>query len=140
MKKLLLRLTIPLVCFVLLAHSSRADAQFPASGKQAAGIFGVLIGAAVGVGVGVYLLVRAPRNITGCVSNDANGIQLLDERSTNRYLLEGDSAAVVPGQRVCVQPGKDSSKRKMFSVDKVSKNYGACKTASPQRSSVSKPH
>jgi hypothetical protein len=131
MKKLLKRLLVAFVCFVLLAHHSKADAQIAPSGKQAAGIFGVLIGAAVGVGVGVYLLVRAPRNITGCVSNDANGIQLLDERSTNRYLLEGDSAAVVPGQRVCVQPGKDSSKRKTFSVDKVSKNYGACKTASP---------
>jgi hypothetical protein len=133
MKKLLLRLTVFLVCFVLLAHSSRADAQIAPSGKQAAGIFAVLIGAAVGVGVGVYLLVRAPRNITGCVSNDVNGMQLTDEKSTNRYLLEGDSAAVSPGQRVRVhgKPGKDSSRRRTFSVEKISRNYGACKTASP---------
>ena len=133
MKKLLLRLTVFLVCFVVLGHSSRADAQIAPSGKQAAGIFAVLIGVAVGVGVGVYLLVRAPRNITGCVSNDVNGMQLTDEKSTNRYLLEGDSAAFAPGQRVRVhgKPGKDSSKRRTFFVNKLSRNYGACKTASP---------
>lgn len=133
MKKFLVRLLVPLVCFVLLAHSSKADAQTPVSGTQAAGIFGVLIGAAAGVGVGVYFLVRAPHSITGCVSNDANGMQLTDERSTKPYLLEGDSAAVTPGQRVRVhgKPGKDSSKRRTFAVEKVSKNFGACKTASP---------
>ena len=133
MKKFLTRLLVAFVCFVLLAHHSKADAQIAPSGKQAAGIFGVLIGAAAGVGVGVYLLVRAPHNITGCVSNDVNGMQLTDEKSMKPYLLEGGSAAVTPGQRVRVhgKPGKDSSKRRTFSVEKISKNYGVCKTASP---------
>jgi hypothetical protein len=131
MKKLALRLTLPLVCFVLLANNLKADAQIPVSGKQAAGIFGVLIGAAVGVGVGVYFLVRAPHNITGCVSNDEGGVQLSDEKSMNRYLLEGESAGVTPGQRVRVsgKPGKDASKRRTFFVKKVSRNYGDCKAA-----------
>jgi hypothetical protein len=60
-------------------------------------------------------------------------MQLTDEKSMKPYLLEGGSAAVTPGQRVRVhgKPGKDSSKRRTFSVEKISKNYGACKTASP---------
>jgi hypothetical protein len=113
---------------ISLTHPFKADAQIPVSGKQAAGIFAVLIGVGVGVGVGVYYLVRAPHNITGCVSNDADGLQLSDDKSTNRYLLEGDSASVTPGQRVKVngKPGKDSKKRRTFSIHKVSRNYGAC--------------
>jgi hypothetical protein len=55
------RLTVVLLCLAVLASASKADAQTPVSGKQAAGIIAVLIGAAAGVGVGVYLLVRSPR-------------------------------------------------------------------------------
>jgi hypothetical protein len=133
MKKLVLRLTVPIVCLILLAHASKTNAQTPVSGTQAAGIFGVLIGAGVGVGVGAYFLVRAPHNITGCVSNDGGTLQLSDEKSMNRYLLEGDSGAVMPGQRVRIsgKPGKDASKRRTFFVSKVSRKYGACKTALP---------
>ena len=90
------------ICLIFLADTSKADAQIAPSGKQAAGIFAVLIGAAVGVGVGVYFLVRAPHNISGCVSSDGGNLQLSDEKSTNHYLLEGNVAALQPGERVRV--------------------------------------
>jgi hypothetical protein len=134
MKKLVLRLTVPIVCLILLAHASKTNAQTPVSGTQAAGIFGVLIGEGVGVGVGAYFLVRAPHNITGCVSNDGGTLQLSDEKSMNRYLLEGDSGAVMPGQRVRIsgKPGKDASKRRTFFVSKVSGNTGHAKRPCPE--------
>jgi len=133
MKKLCSRLTIALVCLLFLADTSKADAQIAPSGKQAAGIFAALIGAVVGVGVGVYFLVRAPHNITGCVSTAGGNLQLSDEKSTNRYLLEGDSAALQPGERVRVngKPGKDSQKRRTFFVHKVSRKLGSCTVAAP---------
>ena len=132
MKKLSLRLAIPLVCLILLANTSRADAQIPVSGKQAAGIFAVLIGAGVGVGVGIYFLVRAPRNITGCVSDAGGDLQLTDEKAMNRYLLVGQIAALKPSERVRLsgKPGKNANKKRTFSVKKVSKNYGPCNLAS----------
>ena len=121
------------ICLIFLADTSKADAQIAPSGKQAAGIFAVLIGAAVGVGVGVYFLVRAPHNISGCVSSDGGNIQLSDEKSTNHYLLEGNVAAFQPGERVRVngKPGKDSQKRRTFFIRKVSKTLGSCKVAVP---------
>lgn len=121
------------ICLIFLADTSKADAQIAPSGKQAAGIFAVLIGAAVGVGVGVYFLVRAPHNISGCVSSDGGNLQLSDEKSTNHYLLEGNVAALQPGERVRVngKPGKDSQKRRTFFIRKVSKTLGSCKVAVP---------
>lgn len=127
-KKLCSRLTIILVCLIFLADTSKADAQIAPSGKQAAGIFAVLIGAVVGVGVGVYFLVRAPHNITGCVGADGGNLQLSDENSASLYLLEGDVAALQPGERFRVngKPGKDSQKRRTFFVRKVSRQLGSC--------------
>ena len=129
-KKLVLRLAVPLVCLILFSDTPRAEAQIPVSGKQAAGIFAVLIGVGVGVGVGVYYLVRAPRKITGCVVNDGGSLQLSDDKSKSLYLLEGESKGVTPGLRVRVsgKPGKDSKKRKTFFVNKVSGSFGACTT------------
>lgn len=128
-----LPVTVLLVCFAILANGSRADAQIAPSGKQAAGIFAVLIGAVVGVGVGVYFLVRSPHNVTGCVSTDGGNLQLTEDKSTNRYLLGGDSSALQAGERVRVngKPGKDSQKRRTFFVHKVSRKLGSCTVAAP---------
>ncbi|HEY3704856.1 MAG TPA: hypothetical protein VGL22_07310 [Terracidiphilus sp.] len=71
---------------------------------------------------------RAPHNITGCVSEDGSALQLTDEQGKNLYLLAGDIAMIKPSEKVRLsgKPGKDEQKRKTFSVKKVSKIYGPC--------------
>ena len=134
MNKLASRLSIvALVCLLLVCSAPKAEAQIGPSPKQAAGIFVVLAAIPIGIGIGVYYLVRAPRNITGCVSDADGGLQLADEKHMASYLLEGDVAAIKPGERVHLsgKAGKDARKRKKFFVNRVAKDYGACRAATP---------
>lgn len=126
------RFTVVLLCLIVLANASKADAQTPVSGKQAAGIFAVLIGAAAGVGVGVYLLVRAPRNVTGCVSEVDGSLELTDEKAMNHYLLAGEIAAIKPSERVRLagKPSRGKNKQRTFLVKRITKNYGSCRVSS----------
>lgn len=127
--KLIVRLTVVLLCLTVVTKAAKADAQIPVSGKQAAGIFGVLIGVGVGIGVGVYFLVRAPHNITGCVSDVDGGLQITDEKGMNHYLLSGETAAIKPSERVRLsgKPGKGANMQRTFFVKTVTKDYGACR-------------
>ncbi|WP_109487272.1 hypothetical protein [Occallatibacter savannae] len=135
MKKLIVRFVVAALCLAFLTHATKADAQIPVSGKQAAGIFGVLIGVGVGIGVGVYFLVRAPHNVTGCASEEGGGLQLTDEQGTKHYVLQGETAAIKPGERVRIsgKPGKGANKQRTFAVKKVTKDYGACSVSGAAR-------
>ena len=109
MKKLIVRFVVVVLCLASVTDTAKAQqSQIPISGKEAAGIFAALIGVAVGVGVGVYFIVRAPHNITGCVSDVDGGLQLTDEKGTNHFLLEGETTALKPNERVRLsgKPGK----------------------------------
>jgi hypothetical protein len=132
MKNLLVRITLPLVCLLLLAHSPDSHAQgIPPSGPQAAGIFAVAIAVPVAVGIGVYYAVRAPRHIEGCVAGQGGKLELLDDKR-RAYLLSGQVAAIKPNQRVGLsgKPCKDAMKRRLFLVKKVSRDFGPCQPAS----------
>ena len=131
MKKLVVRFVLVLLCLASWSDTAKAQSQIPVSGGQAAAILGALIGVGVGIGVGVYFLVRAPHNVTGCVSDTGGGLQLTDERGTNRYLLSGETAAIKSGERVRIsgKPGKNANKQRTFFVKKVAKDYGACSAA-----------
>jgi hypothetical protein len=126
------RLIVILLCSAVLGNASKADAQTPVSGKQAAGIFAVLIGATAGIGVGVYLLVRAPRNITGCVSEVDGNLELTEEKAMNHYLLAGEIAAMKPSEQVRLagKPGRGKNGKRTFFVKKLSRDYGSCKVDS----------
>ena len=133
MKKLVLRITLPLVCFVFIGSAPRIEAQSPQpTAPQAAAIFAILIGVPVGIGLGVYYAVRAPRHIQGCVADQGGGFELVDDKG-RRYVLSGDTAAIQANHRLGVsgKPGKGDKKRKPFLVKKVSRDYGACQAAAP---------
>ena len=85
------------------------------------------IGAAIGVGV--YFLVRKPPSITGCAAPGSDGLILRNENDANTYTLMGDTASIKAGERIRLTGKKksDPSGQHKFIVDKVSKNYGACK-------------
>ena len=67
----------------------------------------------------------------GCVSSAPNSVILLNEGDQQAYDLVGDTAAVKVGERVKVsgKKKKDTSGKRYFLVEKVSKNYGACKVS-----------
>jgi hypothetical protein len=90
----------------------------------------VAIGAAIGIGV--YLAVR-PHNhgITGCTTSGPNGLQLVSESDQQIYALEGGVTSVQPGQRIRVigkRQKKQADGSHQFIVEKLAKDYGACKT------------
>jgi hypothetical protein len=125
------RFAFLLICFFLASNAPKADAQAIApTGGQAAAIFGTLIGVGVGAGVGIYFLARAPHNVTGCVTSEDANLQLTDGNGT-KYLLSGEIASLKPQQRIRVhgKPGKNSKKQKTFTVEKLSRDFGACATS-----------
>ena len=132
MKKLIVRFVVAVLCLTAVTNTANAQSQIPVSGKEAAGIFAALIGVGVGIGVGVYFLVRAPHSITGCVSDFNGGLQLADEKRINNYLLDGETAAIKPSERVRLsgKPGRGPKKQRTFSVKKVTKDYGPCSVTS----------
>jgi hypothetical protein len=67
----------------------------------------------------------------GCVSSAPNSLLLLNEGDQQKYDLIGDTAAVKIGERVKVsgKKKKDTSGKRYFLVEKLSKSYGACKVS-----------
>ena len=96
----------------------------PTGGQVAA----VLVGAAVVIGVGTYFLARAPR-LTGCVVREGGGLVL--QRSgpgDSLYLLEGQTTALQPGERVKVigRKHRNGNHQQVVRVSRVAKEYGPC--------------
>jgi hypothetical protein len=133
MKKLVLRITLPLICCIVLGNAPCAEAQEPGpSGPQAAAIFAILIAVPVGIGFGVYYALHAPHRIEGCTVDQGEGLQLTAANG-KRYLLAGNTAAIKAGERVRLS-GKtrnDRAKGRIFSVKKVAQDFGACNPATP---------
>ena len=126
------RIILPLLVWLFLTlFPRRAEASIPTGGEVVLIFVGVaVIGAAVGVGI--YLVARKPPARTGCVQTTATGLQLKAESDAELYTLVGDTALIKPGDRVKVsgkRKKKDSSGPRLFVVDKVVKDYGACTVA-----------
>ena len=70
-------------------------------------------------------------NLQGCVSSAPNSLLLLNEGDQQTYDLVGDTTPVKAGQRVKVsgKKKKDTSGKRYFLVEKLSKAYGACKVS-----------
>ncbi len=81
--------------------------------------------------VGLFLLPKLAQadSLQGCVSSAPNSLLLLNEGDRQTYDLVGDTAPVKVGQRVKVsgKKKKDTSGKRYFLVEKLSKAYGACK-------------
>lgn len=104
------------------------NSQIVSNGQVAGVVIGIAaVGA--GIGVGIYFAVRHNRSLTGCASSGQNGLQLQSEGDHQVYALIGDVATVKPGDRVRVsgKKRKSSGGAQPFLVEKVSRDFGACK-------------
>jgi hypothetical protein len=70
-------------------------------------------------------------SLQGCVSSAPNSLLLFNEGDRQTYDLLGDLTPVKAGQRVKVsgKKKKDTSGKRYFLVEKLSKDYGACKVS-----------
>jgi hypothetical protein len=128
------------VCALLLTSSLQARAQNSPSfgsfdiGPSRAQIVGVAIGigaVGAGIGLGVYYGIHHGRSLTGCATSTSVGLELqTDDHQT--YALNGEVAAIKSGNRVRVggkKSKKDSAAARSFLVEKVSKDFGPCKSS-----------
>jgi hypothetical protein len=84
--------------------------------------------AAAAVVVTVALLVRhnsAHLKRTGCIHGTAGGLELVDERNNQSYVLAGNLAGVSVGSRVTLE-GRRKKGASTLSVGKVDETYGRC--------------
>jgi hypothetical protein len=121
------KLLTVLLCISLLLLPKPAHADTLKTDAVEILIAAVAIGAALGVGI--YFLVRQPPSISGCAASGPDGLTLRNEGDQQTYTLIGDTAGVKPGDRIKVsgKKKKDPSGRHDFLVEKLKKDYGACK-------------
>ena len=95
-----------------------------------AGVAAVIAGVGVGIGLGVYFAVRQNHSLTGCAVAGANGLELQNRGDQQTYALIGQVADIKPGDRVRVSGKKEKKKAsapQQFLVEKLNKDFGACK-------------
>ena len=70
------------------------------------------------------------RAITGCVRPGANGMTITDEKDNQIYGLSGNTADIVPGNRMKLHgekiKSKGSDKALIWDEKNVIKNFGVC--------------
>jgi hypothetical protein len=126
-----LKLTALLLCISLLLFPKPTRADTLKTDATEIIVAAVAIGAAIGIGI--YFLVRRPPSIAGCVALGPDGLGLKNESDQQTFSLIGDTAGIKAGNRVKVsgkKKKKDSTGKRDFIVDKLSKDYGTCKVAS----------
>ena len=124
------------ICALLVtAAAAPAAAQFQGDSLGISKSDTVWIGVAVaaigaGIGIGIYYAVRHNHNLTGCAVSGANGLRLQNEGDQQSYALIGEVAGIKSGDRVRVsgKKGKNNAGApRQFLVEKLGKDYGACK-------------
>jgi hypothetical protein len=122
-----------LVCVSALFSAKSAAAQLGTIGPSNAEVVGVIVAiVAVGVAIGVtaVLVVRHHPTLTGCVAAAPDGVTLNNESDQAVFTLTGNTSALRAGERVRVighKEKKGPAGERVFSVDEVRKDYGACK-------------
>jgi hypothetical protein len=98
---------------------------------------GEVVGAGVAVGaivVGTVVLVHVHDShiIKGCVFAGPNGVEIRTDNGTKTYTLAGDPNVkvgdLVKLHGTKVKKVKDSTGDQTFTVEKLNKDYGPCKT------------
>jgi hypothetical protein len=98
-------------------------------GPSKAEVVGAIVGAALVIGVVVYLVIPKQKTIQGCVDSGDHGLQLIDDRTKRSYALLADIRSnVQTGRRVRLKgkPGKKKSGIREFEVRRVIKDEGSC--------------
>jgi hypothetical protein len=116
------------ILFSGLTASAQSGGRIGPSGAAVAGA-GIGVGAAVVI-VAVVAVSHSHHTLTGCSFNGPNGLKLKTSDST--YSMEGDAANIKAGEKIKVhgskvKKAKAAGEDQTFRVDKVSKDYGACR-------------
>jgi hypothetical protein len=131
--------TILLICAELLATTDTAIARTPRpdssvfltnNPNKLLGISLGLAAAGAGIGLGVYFVVHHKHNLTGCAATTADGLNLVTDGDKQTYALFGEIAGIKSGERVRVSGNrntKDATGLRRFAVERLSKDFGACK-------------
>jgi hypothetical protein len=108
----------------------RSSGSFGPSGGEVAGI--AIAAGAVVAGAVALEVHHSHHMLKGCVSSGPGGLELQTQGGAKTYELSGATANIKAGDRVLVhglrvkQP-KHTTADQTFSVERVSKDYGACK-------------
>ncbi|GEM_PF-5260384 len=123
-----------LLCASLFVNSRPASAQqsggFPDLGHigpSKAEVVGILVGAAVVIGVIVYLAIPKQKTIEGCIESAQGELRLTTDKHT--YAFGANSTVKLqPGQRVVLKgkPRKKHAGIREFEVRKLVKEEGRC--------------
>ena len=99
-------------------------------------IAGVLVGAIAVVVIVAYVVVHEStkkRTITGCVTPEANGMSVTDEKDKRSYVLSGNTADIKAGDRLTLRGKKikstDTGRPVVWETKTVSKDFGLCRPA-----------
>jgi hypothetical protein len=124
-----LPLSLLLLCSLLFTTTRQARANSVPTQNQVIGLFVAVLAVGAAIGVGIYFAVRQPPSITGCARSTPTGIALVNEGDQKTYMLVGDTALLKTDERVKIKgkKKKDASGKPTFIVDKISKDFGACK-------------
>lgn len=145
----LLRLALGISLSMAVSTSAFAQCPYPpctassSTGSAPSGGYssgtGIAIGVAVAAGVGILIYALhhrgaspAQASLVGCTQAGANGegTTLVNDKDKEAYTLVAGSTDLKPGERVKLtgQKSQDGSGKRTFTVQKLSKDYGPCKT------------
>jgi hypothetical protein len=118
------------ICAFLVTSTTTAEAQIGVTKSQADWIVVAIVAIGAGVGIGVYIAFHHGHSLKGCAVSGPGGLELQNKGDGQTYALQGEVAAIKPGEQVRVS-GKPEKKTAgaspQFIVEKLNKDYGSCK-------------
>jgi hypothetical protein len=118
---------------LIIALSFALAAPAPAESVNAAGdqVVAAIVVVSAAVAVGVIFLILHEKHktipITGCVTSEASGMKLTDEKDRRIYPLSGETAGVKPGDRMTLEGKRQADgKKSIFEVRRATKDFGVC--------------
>lgn len=119
---------VVLAMLALPARPARADTLK----TDAELVIVAIVAVTAAITVAIVLAVKHHPSVTGCVSQGPGGLTLVSEGDQTSLLLAGDTNGITPGDRIKVQGKKNGpAGNRRFVVDKVKKDFGACKVVTP---------
>ncbi len=84
------------------------------------------------IGIGIFYVFHHAHSLKGCAVSGPSGLELQTQSDQQTFQLLGVTADVKAGERVKVigkirKNGKADTSNRSFLVEKLAKDYGACK-------------
>ena len=116
---------------MLITLTDTAKAQIGVTKSQARWIVVGIAAIGAGIGLGIYSAVRPHgHSLTGCAGSGPDGPELASESDQQTYALTGELAGIKSGERIRVsgkKGRKSAGAHTQFHVEKLSRDFGACK-------------